>query len=229
MRPALAVLAVLALVLPAALALSAGATASERLDALAGALREDELAVHPDLLWLLDADERDAVEDLLADLEVPVLVAVVPLLDEDESGGDYERVLVELIERTGRPGLYVVIDQSGGFDIESDRVPRDILVDFDLAGRSSRFDLPEEQRPPPPTETVVERLEELVAVAQAAPPGTPDRPDRDLRPIEPLYANSPSLGSDTAVATVVGGVLGLMAYGFLRFFVVVARTERDAG
>ncbi len=228
MRRPVAVLAVLALVLPAAPALSATAVASERLDALAGALREDELAVHPDLLWLLDADERDAVEDLLAGLEVPVLVAVVPLLDEDESGGDYERVLFELIERTGRPGLYVVIDQSGGFDIESDRVPRDILVEFSLGRPSARFDLSDEQRPPPPTETVVERLEELVAVAQAAPPGVPDRPDGDLLPLDPLYANSPSLGSDTAVATVVGGGLGLMAYGFLRFFVVMVRMERDA-
>ena len=203
------------------LVLAPGALAAERLDRLGVQLRDRPLVIHPDLAWLLDQTEIRRVEETLGRAEVPVLVTLLPLLEQDSSGGDPQRVLLGLIERAGRPGLYVVVDQRGAFHVADDRLGRRVVVGDDLAAPRSVSVSPGDRHSA--TETVVPRLGRLVAAVGDAPGARPQRPDRDLQPVASLRATPPTSGSDVPTVLAWGALLGVLAYGILRGIVVLRR------
>ena len=117
-----------------ALVLAPPAAGAGRLDVLAQQLRERPLAVDPELAWFFDAaDERRLVRTLRRS-PVDVHVALVPQFEDDKSGGDGDRIIASLHRRLRRPGVYVVIDQHGYFDVGSYAVPRRVSFPFDLQG-----------------------------------------------------------------------------------------------
>jgi hypothetical protein len=216
------------LLVAAAIALLAGAAAAPaaaagRLDVLAQQLRERPLAIDSELSWYLSSAQRHRLERMLRRSPVDIRVALVPQVEEDESGGDGSRIAVGLHRRLGRPGVYVVVDDNGYFDVGSWAVPREVDIPFDLT-------LPSRD----PRATVVDRLQRLVADVAAAPRGeTTDDPEPYLPPLEPyenwrLHRYGQSTGEVAMDAAVAGGVLGLFAGGLARLRArrAAARTTR---
>ena len=210
----------------ALLVLAPPAAGAGRLDVLAGQLRERPLAIDSELAWFFDAAEERRIVRVLRRSPVDFHVALLPQLEDDESGGDGARIVVALHRRLGRPGVYVVIDEEGVFDVGSWAVPREVSVPFDL-------------RVPPTSEAakpgaVVERLQRLVADVAAAPRGqTTDDPEPYLRPLEPyenwrLRRYGESTADVALDAGIAGGILGLFAGVVMRVRVrrAAARTAR---
>jgi hypothetical protein len=205
-----------------------------RLDRLAAVLRRQPLAVDPELDWMFDAATRRSLERSLGGARVPVLVAALPLLEEDESGGDSRRVLRTLQARVARDGVYVVVDSRGWMDLASVGVPLDLSIPYSLMTPRSDDRSFEEQakNPGPPSwASVPERLEQIVAVVGEAGPGEPNGIVDDLRPLaelRPDYA-SDRLREDTIFLSVAGAVVGLTAaavvLGVLR---AIRRGDRPA-
>jgi hypothetical protein len=141
-----------------ALAAPVAAPAADRLDRVAEGLERKPLYVHPDLLWLVPERARGQVTRALRGASEPLHLAVMPLLEEDESGGDGQRVLDGLRHRLGRPGRYLLMDQLGSIDIRAaDGQPLQVPVEL-------RF--PDEGKPPRP----VRRLLAAIRLAPSASP-----------------------------------------------------------
>lgn len=212
MRPAALVLLLGTLL---ALAGAAPAVAADRLDALAATLRERPLAIDPELGWLLDAREERRTLRALQGSPVPIYAAVLPKLETDESGGDAKRIGAALHRRLGRPGLYVLVDQRGGFDAVAFEVPRSGAYGYELTGYPSRNERGPKFVPP--------RMERLVDHLVGLPAGTTTSTitPRPLEPYEPLGSRSydgeaRSFGSMALGAGFLFGTLGLLGGGAAR-------------
>jgi hypothetical protein len=208
------------LVIAAAIALLAGAAAAAptaaagRLDVLAQELRERPLAIDSELSWYLSPAQRHRLERTLRRSPVDIRVALVPQIEDDESGGDGGRIAVWLHRRLARPGVYVVVDEDGYFDVASWAVPREVDIPFDLTVP------PSGDRDP--RAGVVRRLQRLVSDAAAAPRGeTTDDPEPYLQPLRPwenwrLRRYGEATGDVALDAAMAGGILGLFAGGLAR-------------
>lgn len=206
-----------------------------RLDRVAAAFRTSPLVVDPELDWILDGPKRRALERRLRAARIPVFVAVLPSLDEDESGGDPERMLQTLQRRLGRDGLYVVVDAEGRMDLASLGVPLDLAIPFSLLSPSFRDDRPiagQERDPAPPGWTTVpERLGGILDAVAKAGPGTPNGVVDDVDDLEPLAGTNTSAREreDVIAATISGTVLGLIAAGTFLGGAAAVRATRAAG
>lgn len=192
------------LALVALLVLVPAARATDRLDALVMQLRERPLAIDPELSWLLDRPEEARLRRVLKDSPVPFHVALVPQFENDESGGEGDRIAVTLHRRLGRPGIYLVIDQHGYFEARAYAVPRRVQVTY-LDGPPVGDKLT--------AGAIVDRVDLLVRQVATAPAGetTDDLPLRRLRGYKEPYApGSDSAGTaEVAMWTAVFfGVLG---------------------
>jgi hypothetical protein len=211
---------------------AAGATPSTaRLDRLAGVLRRESLAVDPEVEWMFDTAEHRSLERALRGAQIPVLVAVLPMLDEDESGGDTERMLRTLQQRVGRMALYVVVDQRGRMDLASVGVPLDLSIPFSLLFpiRDERPYEEQSRNPGPrPWESVPGRLRGVLAAVAKAGPGAPNGVVDDVRPLDELghdYA-ADRLRTDSIFLGVVGVIFGVTAAAFV---LVVRRAGHRRG
>lgn len=202
----LALLAVVVL-----LAAAPAARAADRLDALAGQLREGPLAVDPELSWFFDGAQEARLARALEQSPVAFHVALLPHFEDDESGGDGLRIAVALHQRLRRAGLYLVIDQNGYLHARAYAVPRRITATYDL------------ERPPVGPELdadeVIGRVERLVAKVAEAPPGTTtdDLPLPRLRGYrEPYETNDTTTAKAALGSAAVFGILGVLAGGMVR-------------
>jgi hypothetical protein len=189
-----------------------------RLGVAAAALRRDPLYVDDELSWMLDADQDRSLRRDLRDARVPVLVAVLPSLTEDESGGDTRRVLRTLQQRVGRDAVYVTVDQRGWFDVASVGIPLDLSIPYSLLSP------PHDERPyeqqeadprPPGWTSVPDRMRELlryVRVAKSGPPNEIVDADR-ISPLATLPGHhAPANDSEDVVAAGAFGLFfGLLA------------------
>jgi hypothetical protein len=107
----------------------APAHAADRVDRVAGALRQSPVFVDPDVSYLVTARQRAALTRQIQRAGVPVYLAVVPLDSEDESAGDADYFTYLLHRRLGKNGIYLVSDQRGGIDWTAYQVPRDATLD----------------------------------------------------------------------------------------------------
>ncbi|HYI17857.1 MAG TPA: hypothetical protein VD836_04065 [Solirubrobacteraceae bacterium] len=206
---ALLLVAGIALLVHAPPAVGAG-----RLDVLAAQLRERPLAIDSELAWFFTPAEQRRLVRTLRRSPVDFRVAVLPQVEEDESGGDGQRIVASLYQRLRRrPGIYLVVDEHGYLDVGIYSVPRDVFVPFEDK-------LPPTGHPGRPGGEVAERLERIAADVAAAPPGqTTDRPyPRPLEPYENwrLRRHGESTGDTALGAAVVGGILGVFAGGVAR-------------
>lgn len=198
-------------------------TSSPRLDRLIATLRREPLAVDPELEWIFDAPTRARLLRTLERSPVPAFVAVLPLLEEDESGGDGERVIAALQRGVGRPGVYVVSDERGRFELASVGVRRSLEIPYGLL-RPAFDDRPLQQRSaepgPPDWTTIPDRLTEIVETAARSGPGTPNglvEQEDALGPLRtPDYAAERSREDSIALSImglIAGVVLGLVVIG----------------
>jgi hypothetical protein len=199
--------AVAAIVCAAALGLApAAAPAADRLDRAAAALKREPLYVHPDLLWLMPEGGRGRVARALRGASEPLYVAVLPLLDEDESGGIDQRALEGLRRRVGRPGRYLLMNQQAAIGVRT-ADGKSLELPFEL-----RF--ADEHDPLQP----VPRLLEAIRLAPSAPEpvfGGGELPERpELLEKKP---SSPPAWRDPLIAAGIGLAGGVAAFaGFVR-------------
>jgi len=218
--PAAAAIALLLVAAPSATATAtATATGAGRLDVLGEQLRERPLAIDSELAWFFDAAQERRLVRTLRRSPVDFHVALVPQVEDDESGGDGHRIGAFLQRRLGRPGIYIVVDEHGSFDVGSYAVPREVSIPFELKSTPSvRARVPD---------SVLERLQRIAADVAAAPRGeTTDRfSPRPLKPYENrrLRRYGESTGEVARDAAIAGGILGLFAGGLARL-----RTRRAA-
>ena len=107
------------------------AVAADRIDRVAAALRQSPVFVDPDVSYLLDAGQRQALTRQIQAAGVPIYLAVVPLGSQDESAGDADYFTYLLHRRLGRNGIYLVSDQRGGLDWIAYQVPRDDTLGYE--------------------------------------------------------------------------------------------------
>lgn len=190
----------LALLAPA----GAAAAGPDRLDTLAAQLRTSPLALDEDVAWLVPPKQREALVGDLRASEVPYHVAVLPELDQDESGGDSARILRGLYKRLHRPGIYLEVNERGAFDEASAGVPRDLRFPLSLALGDGKAD-----EGPDASTTVVKRLRRFVALSDRAPAG-PAKPFDTLDPLE-LPEIDVKRGADLVPILITACLGGLLA------------------
>ena len=195
------------------LAPAPAAGAADRLDALAVQLRDGPVAVDPEMSWFFTRADDARLERTLRRSPLDVYVAVLALLDADESGGDGERVAVGLHRRLQRPGLYLVVDEAGYIDARAYSVPRQVSLGYGIK--------------PPPCCTedpdvgeISGRVMQIVGDIADNPPGdTTDAATlRALKPYgsRPRYDPDESTREASLASAIMGGMLGLIAGGFAR-------------
>lgn len=202
----------------------------DRLDRVADGLRRSPLAVDPELDWLVDAGTRRELLRTLRGTDVPVLVAVVPLETEDESGGDADRVLRGLQQRLRRDALYVVINPDGQIDHSALGIDRDPDVPFELRYPPTRGTRREGAPLVNLFDSVPGRLAQLVRFVDRAPrtgtpaPGVTSVMDLSTLPSDYDYSYEDDEGSTVGYAVllaVAGVIVGLL--------IARRRIRRDTG
>lgn len=190
-------------------AASAPAEPRGRLDVAAADLRRGPLHVQDELTWMLDADATRTLRRDLADARVPVLVAFLPSLPEDESGGDSQRVLQALQRKVGRDAVYVTVDQRGWIDLASVGIPLDLSIPMSLTMPPRDERSFEEQEADPGPEgwtTVPDRLRRVLRYVRIAESGPPNAVIDDVRPLRELSGRAGPVNSSQEIAAI--GVLG---------------------
>lgn len=200
---------------PDGAARSSPATASPRLRRAAEALRRDPLYVDPELAWMVDAEAQRGLRRRLVGARVPVLVAVLPSVDEDESGGDTRRTLQALQRLVGRDAVYVAAEQRGWFDVGSVGIPLDLSIPYSLAMPSRitvSADGADGDRRRETVTTLAARLEKMLGYVAAAGPGSPNGIIDDVSDLDPLPGSEGyDVTEDVVAAAVMGTILGLIA------------------
>lgn len=187
-----------------------------RVERVGTALAEEPLYDDPESERALDAAERRELLDRIRDFDHDVYLAIVPMQQEDESGGDALELLRRLHERVGRDGVYVVADPYVG-DIEvanyATLLDSDYL-EFELPRRVMRADVDSDDPRLP------ERLGTLMTLLAEAPrnstPGEPpyQLPEDDEEEYEPEPLPS-VFGADFGPGLAVGGVLASALFGLV--------------
>jgi hypothetical protein len=206
-------LSALALVFAALLAAPGPAVAADRLDVLADELRDGPVAVDSELSWFFTRADAARLERALRRRPLDVYVAVLALLDADESGGDGERAAVGLHRRLKRPGLYLTVDEDGYIDARAYSVPREVFVGYGIEHPPCCKDAPD-------VDEISGRVVQIVdEIADNQPADTTD--DAELRRLEPYgfrrpYDPDESTREASLASAIICGMLGLIAGGFAR-------------
>jgi hypothetical protein len=212
----------------------AGAGRPDRLTRIASELRSTPFVVDPELDWMIDRPAHRAVERTLRGARIPIFVAVLPSVDEDESGGDLERVVQRLQRDVARDGLYVAVDQDARMDLASVGVPLDLGIPFSVLfpPRDERpYEEQERDPAPPPGSTIPGRLQQIVAAVAEAGPGTPNGVIDDVDELSPLpgEARDERHREDAIAGVVMGVLLGLLLGGVALGVAGIARAVRSDG
>lgn len=217
----LLVVAVALLVAPLATTVAAAEDGGNRLDRLAAELRRSPLAVDPELDWAFDPAARRRMLAGLRDAPAPVVVAVLPLITQDESGGDPERAALGLQRRLGRDAIYVVVDQRGAIEVSNRGVRLALEIPFDLRYPPLDRRSPEARATDPGpagTATVPSRLAAVVAAVRRAQPGPPGPGITSVSRLSSLPGTSSydeDDGTPVVGLAVLGGLLGLAGGGIV--------------
>jgi hypothetical protein len=197
----------------------ADAARAGRLDDAGRALRAPGVWVDRDLSWLVGPQEARRLDRQIDRAKVPVRVAVLPQVAQDESRGDQRAIARAIIRRAGRDGLYVLVDQDGRLEYAASNLPLDLTESsFDRYSGGLR------ERP------LREQLDALVptvsAAAAAAPVSFAPFADPKGLPTSGGSDHDPLAGVAFACA-LLGGMLGLGLYFLLRGVVAVTGAWRS--
>lgn len=224
--PAVAVLLAVAVVLAGGLAVTAArlfddrsygddaiptpADMRSRIERVTAGLRHDPLYTDPESEPVLSSAERTRLHKRLAALDIPVLIAAVPRLTEDESGGNREIFVQSLHQRLHHDALFILADPLAetlsvvnyGAPINAYALPR------------SHFGLPELHE----TRTLGDRLDALLRdVADAPRDSAGDRPYDPGPAADPVAEKDlPSVfAADFAPGLLIGTFLAALLLGLV--------------
>ncbi|MCB5909795.1 hypothetical protein LIU39_20875 [Streptomyces sp. SF28] len=134
-----------------------------RTDRVAAGLRRDPLYTDPESEPALSTTERARLREQLAALHVPVLIAAVPSLSDDESGGSAELFAKSLHDRLRRNAVIVLADPlSGSIDVANYGTPVSSPYLNDRPGYLSF--------PPSEDHAIGSRLDKLLTYVAKSPP-----------------------------------------------------------
>ncbi|MDO9408271.1 hypothetical protein [Patulibacter sp.] len=213
---------------------AAAPSRTDRLAGIARELRRTPLVIDPELDWMFDARTARSMERTLRDARIPIFVAVLPSVDEDESGGDLERVVQRLQREVGKDGLYVAVDQDSRMDLASVGVPLDLGISISVLSppRDERPYEEQERDPgPSPADSIPARLREIVDTVAKAGPGEPNGVIDDVRERTSLSgeARDARRKEDASAGVFVGVFLGLLLAGVVLGVLRVVRAARAGG
>ncbi|MDT0380565.1 hypothetical protein RM572_17570 [Streptomyces sp. DSM 42041] len=187
-----------------------------RVERVAAGLRESPFYADPESPAVFDAAEQRQLRDRLAELDVPVYVAALPVVTEDACAGD-ERLLAErLHDELGQDGVFVVADSTGSGRITVSNYGARL-------DEAALYRLPDEVENS--TEAVweaedrllPERLTALFAHIEKAPQGPPGEPYYDPEPAPDAAAEDllPPLVSEDfwPGLTVIGPLAAVLLLG----------------
>lgn len=201
-----------------------------RLGRLVSQLRRSPLAVDPELDWLVGPGTRREILRALRRTDVPILVTVLPLETQDESGGDAERVLRELQRRLRRDAMYVVVDPDGQIDESAYGLDRDPEVPFELRYPPTRGTYREGSAPVNRFDSVPGRLAQLAAVVDRAPStGTPAPGVTTVSDLSTLPSDYDYDYDDEGLPTASSGVLLALLGACVGVWIARRRIRRDTG
>lgn len=197
-----------------------------RIDRVITGLKRSPLFVDPDLGHLVAPEERPALEAALRDAGVPVHVVVLPRLFDDESAGQPDSFIFNLHDRFGQPGVYLTVEQDGGFNLEGFELARDIRIPFAVVDSPS----------PDASPRVPARLRTVIDTIRQSPPGEPSTPRRysTPEPIEPPN-RSPGQPTETLLRSaaigffVAGPLVGVPLYFVGLLLLALLRLLLDRG
>ncbi|MFE7563718.1 hypothetical protein [Kitasatospora sp. NPDC057500] len=202
-----------------------------RVDEIAAGLRADPIYQDPSGPDALPAADLPAIRQRLTELapKGPVHIVVTPTGSDDETAHDGDLLLALIHERTGRDGVYILVDPlTGVIDLDSYGTDQDTLRRFSRVPTEVRYAHGETKGP-----NVVPRLERVLdAVASAEPkPGYDPAERRTTLP--PLHDNRlPALfsgndfGGGIGLGVMLLGALLLLAWAALAAGRTVVRSRR---
>ncbi|MFI7101100.1 hypothetical protein ACIBK8_17210 [Streptomyces sp. NPDC050161] len=201
-----------------------------RADRVAAGLRRDPLYTDPESEPVLGTAERARLRKHLAALHVPVLIAAVPSLSDDESGGDAELFAKSLHDRLRRDAVLVVADPlSGSIDVVNYGAP--VSTPY-LDNRPEYLSVTSSE-----DHALGSRLDKLLGYVAKSPPAeagsVPYAPEPADDPVDE-QALPGLFTTDFGPGLLIGAllavaVLGLVALGRAVGGVLVRRVGRRAG
>ncbi|MFD8590395.1 hypothetical protein ACFV1B_12755 [Streptomyces sp. NPDC059637] len=197
-----------------------GAELGARVERVVEGLERSPLYVDPETANALAPGDRARLRKRIAGMDVPVLVAAVPMQDADESAGDGEVLVHSLHGRIGRDAVYVVADTgSGTVDIVPFGVDRAGLGTFDLP---DSFDGPGSSGSDDGLARVLDGVLQYVEDSPQGQSSVYYAPDPPLAPADEDAVQSLFAGDLTPGATVVGPLLAVSFLGVVAGVLFVA-------
>ncbi|MGW1836788.1 hypothetical protein [Streptomyces sp. NPDC002067] len=199
-------------------ALPTAADMGSRIERVTAGLRHDPLYTDPESEPVLSAAERARLHARLTSLDVPVLIAAVPSVTDDESGGDGDVFARSLHQRLRRDALFVLADPlSDRLSVINYGAPVDAYA---LESRHSTFPDEDDHR------TLGDRLDALLRDVARAP-----KEAAGSRPYDPGPAADPAaerglssvFAGDFAPGLMIGASLAALLLG------LVAAVRASAG
>ncbi|MFF7454433.1 hypothetical protein [Kitasatospora sp. NPDC008115] len=183
-----------------------------RVDEIAAGLRAAPVYQDPSGPDALPAADLPAIRQRLTELapKGPVHIVVTPTGSDDETAHDSDLLLALIHERTGRNGVYILVDpMTGVIDLDSYGTDQDTLRRFSRLPTEVRYAYGENKGP-----NVVPRLNQVLDAVAAAEPKPGYDPAERRTTLPPLHDNRlPALFSGNDFGGGIG--LGVMLLGVL--------------
>jgi hypothetical protein len=180
------------------------AAQANRLDHAGKALSKPGVWVDDDLDWLVEPAQARRITRRIRAARIPLRIAVLPMLEVDESRGDPRAIARSISARVGSDGLLVLVDEDGRIEYAARDLPlklSEYSVDSGLD-----FDTP-----------LDERIDAIVAKVDAAPAGPPQTFEPYSDP-EGVSSSSGGGNEDPLAGVAFGSALiGAMLGGALYF------------
>ncbi|MFB7471602.1 hypothetical protein [Kitasatospora sp. NPDC056184] len=206
-----------------------------RVDEIAAGLTAGPVYQDPSGPDALTAAELPALRQRITELapKGPVHIVVTPTDSDDETGHDSDLLLARIHERTGRDGVYILVDPlTGVIDLDSYGTDRDTLRRFARVPAEVRYAYGQTKGL-----NVAPRLDQVLDAVAAAEPKPGHDPAERRTTLPPLHDNrlpalfSNDFGGGVGLGVMLLGVLLLLAWAALAITraVIRSRHARAAG
>ncbi len=141
---------------------AAGVAQANRLDDAGAALSQPGVWVHDDLAWLVEPARAQRLTRRIRAARMPLRIAVLPMLEVDESRGDPRAIARSILGRVDSDGLLVLVDEDGRMEYAA----RDLPLQLSEYSVDSGLDLDT------PLDERIDAIVARVGAARGGPPQT---------------------------------------------------------
>jgi len=189
---------------------TAEAAQANRLDDAGRSLSKPGMWVHDDLDWLVEPAQARRLTRRIRAARIPLRIAVLPMLEVDESRGDPRAIARSISARVDRDGLLVLVDEDGRMQFAARELPLK-LSEYSV---NSGLDI---------DTPLDERIDAIVARVDSAPGGPPQtfEPYSDPEGVSRSSggSNDDPLAGVAFGSAVIGAMLGGALYCIMRAIV----------